>query len=165
MPLLIIRWIFLDALNPQAAREATFFAPMMGKEKMAYYVYQTATMLLIIVPFFLKIKLHSFLGGLGIIFYLVGLILSLVAIVDFAKSSEQGLRRQGIYRFSRNPMYVGYFLFFLGCVLMSESVVLLISLLCFQSSSHWIIQSEERWCQTTFGEEYIRYQKRVRRYL
>jgi protein-S-isoprenylcysteine O-methyltransferase Ste14 len=37
--------------------------------------------------------------------------------------------------------------------------------LVFQISSHWIILSEERWCVKQFGDEYIDYMKRVRRYI
>jgi protein-S-isoprenylcysteine O-methyltransferase Ste14 len=38
-------------------------------------------------------------------------------------------------------------------------------LIFFQISAHWIILSEERWCIKKFGEEYIKYMNRVRRYI
>lgn len=164
IPLLIIRFIVLGRLNSDALKEAAYFAPMIGKEKIAYYIYQITNVALVILPLFFKVKLGSTIGFLGIAVYLVGIILLLIATIHFARPKETNLRRQGIYRFSRNPMYVGYFLFFLGCVLMTESVLLLVSLICFQVSSHWIILSEERWCQEKFGEEYLSYKGKVRRY-
>jgi protein-S-isoprenylcysteine O-methyltransferase Ste14 len=37
--------------------------------------------------------------------------------------------------------------------------------LVFQISAHWIILSEERWCVNKFGQEYINYMNKVRRYI
>lgn len=164
LPLLIIRFIVLKALNPDALKEAASFAPLVEKEKYAYYMCQLATILLLIVPFFLKIKWHStslFFGG---IIYLVGIILVFFSTINFAASQQKRMRTEGLYRFSRNPMYVGYFFFFLGCVLLTVSILLFICLACFQISSHWIILSEERWCKEQFGGDYLVYQKKVRRY-
>ena len=62
-------------------------------------------------------------------------------------------------------MYVAYFVFFLGCALLVQSVPLLLFLAAFQLSAHWIILAEERWCLEKFGPEYRLYCARVRRYL
>ncbi len=62
-------------------------------------------------------------------------------------------------------MYVAYFVYFVGCALLTQSMVLLGTVIAFQVSAHWIILSEERWCLERFGEEYQRYSKKVRRYL
>ena len=100
----------------------------------------------------------------GLILYLAGLGLLAKAVVDFAAPAPKGLHRNGLYRFSRNPMYLAYFVFFLGCVLLTQSLLLLGLLAAFQLSTHWIILAEERWCGERFGEEYLAYTKQVRRY-
>ncbi len=87
------------------------------------------------------------------------------AISDFAKPSENGINLKGLYRFSRNPMYVAYFVYFLGCVILTHSLILFLILMVFQISAHWIILSEERWCIRQFGDEYIKYMNKVRRYI
>ena len=87
------------------------------------------------------------------------------AISDFAKPSENGINLKGLYRFSRNPMYVAYFVYFLGCVILTHSLILFLILMIFQISAHWIILSEERWCIRQFGDEYIKYMNKVRRYI
>ena len=97
--------------------------------------------------------------------YLLGLILCAVSVLHFAAPDQDGLNTQGIYRLSRNPMYLGYFVCFLGMALLTRSWVLLALVLVFQGSAHWIILAEERWCQETFGEAYRQYRGRVRRYL
>ncbi|MFR6330355.1 MAG: methyltransferase family protein, partial [Eisenbergiella sp.] len=82
-----------------------------------------------------------------------------------ATPSENGINKNGLYRVSRNPMYVAYFVFFLGYVLLTQSLILLALVIIFQISAHWIILSEERWCMEKFGDEYVQYLKRVRRYI
>jgi protein-S-isoprenylcysteine O-methyltransferase Ste14 len=43
--------------------------------------------------------------------------------------------------------------------------VLLVILVIFQISVHFLIISEERWCRGKFGEPYEKYMLEVRRYL
>ena len=105
----------------------------------------------------------EFFTGLAV--YLLGVAVLAVSTVQFARPGQDGLNTGGIYRVSRNPMYVGYFIYFLGCVIFTRSLPLLLSLLVFQISAHWIIRSEERWCKKKFGAAYLDYMKRVRRYL
>ncbi len=93
----------------------------------------------------------------GLVLYLLGLVLCAVSVLHFAAPDQDGLNTQGIYRLSRNPMYLGYFVCFLGMALLTRSWVPLALVLVFQGSAHWIILAEERWCQETFGEAYRQY--------
>ena len=77
----------------------------------------------------------------------------LASVSSFAKPAKNGINLKGLYRISRNPMYVSYFIYFLGCVLLTQSLLLLAILVAFQISTHWIILSEERWCIKKFGEK------------
>ena len=82
-----------------------------------------------------------------------------------AAPAPGGMRRQGLYRLSRNPMYLAYLVFFAGCALLVRSPLLLAITAVFQLSAHWVILAEERWCIRQFGQDYIRYMAEVRRYL
>ena len=93
-----------------------------------------------------------------------------ILVLDRGRIVQQGThdalaREDGLYRFSRNPMYVSYFVYFAGCVLLTRSRLLAALVLLFQLSEHWIILAEERWCREQFGAPYEAYRKRVRRYL
>ncbi len=165
IPLLLIRYGLLRLMNKEALRRAAFFPPTEGKEKTAALFYQTATAVLFLMMFFLKIKSDSPWFVSGAVLYGLGILLCALSMLAFAKPARSGINRGGLYRFSRNPIYVAYFIYFLGCVLLTRSVLLLAALIVFQVSAHWIILSEERWCIMTFGEEYIEYMKTVRRYL
>lgn len=75
------------------------------------------------------------------------------------------MKETGLYRLSRNPMYVAYFICFLGMALLTRSVLFLGLVAVFQISAHWVILAEERWCLEQFGERYRRYMGKVRRYI
>lgn len=166
IPFYLVRFSLMAALDREAIGRAAHFPPMQGGEKVAYYLYQLSTVALllgILVAWVRTAPLALF--GTGLLLYLAGLALLAAAVRDFAAPAPGGMRRQGLYRFSRNPMYLAYFVFFVGCALLVQSPLLLAITAVFQLSAHWVILAEERWCIRQFGQDYIRYMAEVRRYL
>lgn len=102
---------------------------------------------------------------LGSILYALGILFCARSVYDFSFPNAQGFCAQGIYRHSRNPMYVSYALLFLGMAFLCRSWILLLILLLFQVSGQYIILAEERWCLARFGQAYQSYMQQVRRYL
>lgn len=116
VPFLFIRFIFLSLLDRKATGRAAHFASMQGKEIIAYYLYQLSTLMLLIVPFFLKVTLHfSSFFYLGLGAYLLGSVLLFLVIKDFANPDEKGLNTKGLYALSRHPMYIAYNVYCLFC--------------------------------------------------
>jgi protein-S-isoprenylcysteine O-methyltransferase Ste14 len=72
----------------------------------------------------------------------------------------------GIYRYTRNPMYLGFFLA-LGAwsVLLMHPAALLALPAFIAYLNAFQIQAEERTLTTLFGESYVTYQTKVRRWL
>lgn len=166
IPFLGIRFGLLSYLSKDAMRRAAHFAPMRGNEVTAYWVYQLSNAAIFIYLCFLKVKVDfSWLFFAGAICYVLGLALCACSMVGFVRPSGGGLNTQGVYRFSRNPMYVAYFVCFVGCALLTRSWILGGIVLIFQISAHWIILAEERWCMERFGEAYGQYRAKVRRYI
>jgi protein-S-isoprenylcysteine O-methyltransferase Ste14 len=165
IPLIVIRFGLLSILGKEASNRAAFFAPLVGKEKPAYWFYQISNILIFVYLCFLKITIDPYWFYKGLVIYGLGILLCLASVSNFARPEESGINLKGLYRVSRNPMYVAYFIYFLGCVLLTQSLILLALLLVFQISAHWIILSEERWCIEKFGKEYINYMNKVRRYI
>lgn len=166
LPFFLIRFGLMALLDKHAIRRAANFAPMEKDERVALWLYQLSNIALFLYLCFLRIRTLPqglFYAGMGV--YALGSLLLVLAVVGFAAPAQTGINQSGIYALSRNPMYVAYFFVFLGCVLLTHSVVLLVLLLVFQISTHWIIRAEERWCMGQFGEAYLQYMKRVRRYL
>lgn len=164
-PFFAVRFGLLAVLNKNAVRRAGYFAPVQGREKIAYGIYQTANTGLFLYLIFLRIRMDfSLLFYAGAVLYLLGLGVCALCMVHFSAPDGRGLNTNGLYRFSRNPMYIAYFICFAGMALLTQSVILFAILLIFQISAHWIILAEERWCIEQFGEAYRQYMKRVRRY-
>jgi protein-S-isoprenylcysteine O-methyltransferase Ste14 len=72
----------------------------------------------------------------------------------------------GLYRFSRNPIYVGMIMIYLSIALLFNSVWFLPFLPVVVLVIHYgVILREEKYLENKFGEEYLDYQKRVRRWI
>lgn len=165
VPFILIRFVLLNILDKESLTRAAFFAPLVGKERVAYLFYQISNLLFFAYLCFLKITIDSYWFYAGLAVYGLGVILCIVSVTNYAKPAENGINLHGLYQVSRNPMYVAYFIYFLGCVLLTRSLILLVVLLIFQISAHWIILSEERWCIEKFGQVYVNYMNKVRRYI
>jgi len=165
IPLLIVRYGLPLLVDKDAMKRAAFTPPVEGREKIAFWVYLLSTFAMLIYLFFITIAVESYLFYIGVSFSVIGLLLYAISFINFGKPSEQGINTHGLYKYSRNPIYVAFFIYLLGCVLITQSLILLALLIVYQTSVHWIVLSEERWCIQQFGNEYIQYMKRVRRYL
>ena len=72
----------------------------------------------------------------------------------------------GLYRFSRNPLYVGFTLIYLGFAVAMDSLTAVAFVLpCLVVIDRFVIVREERYLASLFGAEYEAYRKKVRRWL
>jgi protein-S-isoprenylcysteine O-methyltransferase Ste14 len=104
----------------------------------------------------------------GLVLYIVGLILSGVALYSFAHS--RGLATQGIHRYSRNPIYVGWSAALFGMCLMGWATTLgavLFLAYCVATLPyfHWTVLLEEKFLTNKYGEAYRTYLQNTSRYL
>ena len=164
IPIILIRYPFMRKISEEAFKRAQRSAVGNAKERWAVNAYQLTLFALFGALFFSTIYLDTWLNYMGLVLFILGAIFYIKSIIDYAKPTESGINRSGFYRYSRNPMYVAFFLYFLGICLMVESWWYVAILLLFQLSVHYLILAEERWCIQQFGEEYKRYMKEVKRY-
>jgi protein-S-isoprenylcysteine O-methyltransferase Ste14 len=76
------------------------------------------------------------------------------------------LTTDGLFRFSRNPMYLGFLIVLAGVWAILGSATPFLALTGFGLLTHyWYIPIEERAMLQKFGEEYIDYKSKVRRWL
>ena len=138
IPFLMIRFVLLSILNPQSIQRAAYFAPVKGNGIIAYYIYQLSNIGIFVYLIFLKWKIDfSWQFYLGLVCYIAGLCLCAITIVSFSAPDDSGLNINGIYKYSRNPMYVAYFICFLGMALLTQSLILLVVVVIFQISAHF----------------------------
>ena len=97
----------------------------------------------------------------------------LLSLVSFGRSFRVGidvdhlakLVTTGMFSFSRNPIYVGFAFVLLGQFLIFPNWVLLIYLMAGIWLFHRQVLREEEFLRKHYGQEYVEYSKRVRRYL
>jgi len=76
------------------------------------------------------------------------------------------LSTDGLYRFSRNPIYVGFTLMYLGFAVAMDSLIAVAFIVpCLIVVDRFVVQREERYLTGKFGGEYDAYRARVRRWL
>jgi protein-S-isoprenylcysteine O-methyltransferase Ste14 len=98
----------------------------------------------------------------------IGIAISVLAVraaSDVALERFSALISTGPYAISRNPMYIGWNLFYLGAVLVTRSAWVVASLPIVIRLVHWEVLREEQILEQAFGEKYFRHQNLVRRYL
>lgn len=73
---------------------------------------------------------------------------------------------EGPYRFSRNPIYVGFAVTYAGlAVAMNSWIALILLAPCLFVIDRFVIQREERYLSLKFGAAYDAYRQQVRRWL
>ena len=83
----------------------------------------------------------------------------------FDENQDTRLVTAGVYRFSRNPAFVGFDLLYIGCAMMFPNVVNIAFAVIAVVSFHIQILGEENFLSRQFGKEYEDYRSGVRRYL
>ena len=74
---------------------------------------------------------------------------------------------QGLYRFTRNPMYLGFVIAILGIAILYQGAIVafVLAFLFFIVTDRWYIKFEERAMLSKFGEEYQNYCNNTRRWI
>lgn len=102
----------------------------------------------------------------------IGLILIILSLINLGGSTRLGvptddtnLKTEGLYKYSRNPMYLGFNFFTLSSMLYTWEMIIVIFGIYSIITYHFIIKGEEKFLKERFAEEYELYRKKVRRYL
>lgn len=112
--------------------------------------------------------------GLALVLIVGGLLIDGVAAGQFRRlgtppepwKPTTALATGGLYRFSRNPIYVGFAVAYLGLALAMDSPVALALLIpCLIVVDRFVVAREERYLEGRFGDAFRAYRTRVRRWL
>ena len=111
---------------------------------------------------------------LGVVLAVIGDVVFVISVLTMRDSWRAGVAENdktelvtdGIYQYSRNPAFLGFDLVYIGILLMFFNTVLFeITLLVILLLHLQIVNVEEDFLVATFGQEYVDYRKKVRRYL
>jgi protein-S-isoprenylcysteine O-methyltransferase Ste14 len=110
---------------------------------------------------------------IGVLFCLAGLLVLLWSLISFRESFRIGidtdrpdkLIEDGVFAFSRNPIYVAFGLILIGEFLIFPNWITLIYFVAAAALVHRQVLREEDYLKGHYGAAYEQYCQRVRRYL
>jgi len=171
-------WIFmlLDVLTfPLFTRIATGRAPEVeGKsqlsalsrtKKITLYSSKAIYIPAFIYSIFLPLKLGTLWFYVGFPITLIGFIAGVIVILNWAASPRGEPVTNGLYRYSRHPMYVTAFVFFLGLSIATASWVFLLFTILLIAASFYFAPLEEQTCLEKYGNAYREYMNRTPKYI
>jgi len=118
-----------------------------------------------IYSIFLPLKRGTVWFYVGIPITLIGFIGGVIVILNWAASPRGEPVTNGLYRYSRHPMYVTAFVFFLGVSIATASWVFLLFTILLIASSFYFAPLEEQSCLEKYGDAYREYMDRTPKYI
>lgn len=118
--------------------------------------------------------LESVSGWFGILLILMSILIGLFSVLAFKRAETSpdvrkpttALVTNGMYRLSRNPMYVSLVIVYLGIACWINSIWILLFLIpVLVVVNRGIIKREEHYLEKKFGDEYLQYKSEVRRWI
>jgi len=139
-------------------------------------IYVTALFLGLALNYFFPITLLPDVWGwgIGIAFMVISGVMASFVVIRYKKSKTTFdvrkiatvLITDGLNRYSRNPGYVALTLLYLGIGFVLNNIwVLGLTVPLLLIIDLWIIRREEHNLKEIFGEEYLQYKSRVRRWI
>jgi protein-S-isoprenylcysteine O-methyltransferase Ste14 len=140
--------------------------------------------LLFVLPIVASLALEwfvptSFMHGalrwiVGVLIFVAGVALNVVGFITQKRAGTDPIPfnpstrivAHGLYRFTRNPMYIGFALCTFGLAVLVDSAWVLLAVPVGLVLIHRIVVTrEELYLERKFGEEYLTYKRRVRRWI
>ncbi len=154
-----------------------------GKDKIGFVKFVEITMKIAAILVFIAGLVSIFLETghsltairvMGAIISVGGTVIFIVAVwtmrdswrAGVSKTDKTELITNGIYHISRNPAFLGFDLLYIGTLLMFFNWILCFLTVFAVTMYHLqIVNVEEDFLLATFGNEYLKYKKKVRRYI
>lgn len=126
---------------------------------------------MIIMPFtliysiFLPLMLGTWWFYSGLLIYVIGLVFVLSCSISFSTAPLGEPMCKGVYAISRHPMYLGFFLGYLGIGCACASWIFMLCAFVWIVSWNFGVAEEERILTEKYGDAYQNYMKRTPRWI
>ena len=114
---------------------------------------------------FVPIKLGTTWFYIGLLVYILGVVLVTISMINFATTPLDKPVTKGVYRFSRNPMFIGFFLVYFGIAIACISWVYLLITVLFIVIVYYMSPLEEAITLGHYGKAYKEYMKRTPKWI
>ena len=135
------------------------------KDKTQNYISQISWFGTVLLPVIYPINSQSKLFLYGSILFLAGMVFTVISLHNYISTPMKEPVKKGLYKISRNPIYVSYNIMGFGIALLTGSWVIFILHIIEITVNHGWILDEEQYCISNYGEEYKVYMENTPRYL
>jgi len=169
--LALLSMIFPDFFMRKEAKESSKRASQLVPYKKKKHKILARLTHAVIMPFsmiysvFLPLQIGTAWFYTGLLICIGALVMSLMATIGFTRTSISQPVTNGIYRFSRNPIYFSGFLLHLSIAIASVSWIMLICAILWIVFFHIVIPAEESYLISRYGEGYLEYMKRTPKWI
>lgn len=162
-PLIILWFLGVKFIFKKRMPENT--PPGTKRDKITSNILIVNMLALYLYSIFLPIELGTVWFYIGTAIYLIGLIFIITAMINFATTPMKDPVTKGIYHFSRNPMFISFFLVFSGVAVACISWVYFLITLFFLLNLALITPMEEKETLKHYGRSYEEYMKRTPKWI
>lgn len=114
---------------------------------------------------FLPLKPGTIWFAIGLIIFLSGLVILIIATINFATTSMNEPIARGAYRYSRHPLYAALVLIYFSVSIASASWIFLLVTIVWAVLLSISVKDEERYCLERYGLAYHEYMSRTPRWI
>jgi len=114
---------------------------------------------------FAPLKMGTIWFIIGLFVYLAGMVLINLTMIGFATTPIDKPVTKGVYRFSRNPMFIGFFLVYAGIALTCISWVYMVLTILFILMVEYLSYFEEAITLGHYGKAYKEYMTRTPKWI
>lgn len=168
LPILLFN-IFMMILpylvNPQGAKRAIDTSWYEKRDKMLVIPTFIFWFGLIIYGIWAPLKMGTVWFEVGSVIIATGFIFYVIANHNYITAPLDKTITKGLFKISRNPLYLFSGIFMIGVSIAAASWIMLVIIAIFCIINHQIIKAEERYCLKCYGEEYRKYMDKVPRYI
>jgi protein-S-isoprenylcysteine O-methyltransferase Ste14 len=164
IPILIISFSDMRATASRESGKAGDFQLTRKENRFTYAVFLPMVFSWVYAVF-LPLQLGTVWLYSGLIICLFGMIFTSVAILNFATSPKDKVITKGLYRFTRNPTYIGIILMQIGLGIACSSWLYLLLTVAMMILLNANLSAEERYCLYRFGDDYQKYKNKTPRWI
>ncbi len=135
------------------------------KDKIFMQMLMVAMLVSFFYSIFLPLRLGTIWFFIGLVVYLLSIILISISMINFASTPLGIPVTKGIYRFSRNPMFIGFFLVYFGIAISCVSWLYLLITVLFISIVVYLSPIEETVTLGHYGKSYKEYMIRTPKWI
>jgi protein-S-isoprenylcysteine O-methyltransferase Ste14 len=164
----VISWLtmlLMIAINPKAVKRLWDVSWYAKQDKIASFITTILMIALMIVAIWIPVKYGTIWFYSGAVIFSIGIILNLIALYNYATTPENQAILSGLYKISRNPLYLCWTIVLIGICIATTSWLMVILSVLYHVPNHYLILGEEKHCLKTYSKDYEDYMAKVPRYL